>query len=87
MKIYQIQYHTGIAGLRLSHCPQPEPAAGQVLVKIQAVSLNYRDLLVSEGAYGSTLKYPLIPVLEKSLKKSIYGGLSVVKKAGIIKLL
>jgi NADPH:quinone reductase-like Zn-dependent oxidoreductase len=27
----------------------PEPGAGQVLVRMKAVSLNYRDLLVATG--------------------------------------
>ncbi|MBH8573908.1 NAD(P)-dependent alcohol dehydrogenase [Nostocaceae cyanobacterium CENA369] len=62
MKAYEIQSNTGIDALKLVDRPEPKPAAGQVLIKVRATSLNYRDLLVVEGAYGSGVKYPLIPL-------------------------
>ncbi|MFN6571727.1 NAD(P)-dependent alcohol dehydrogenase [Dendronalium sp. ChiSLP03b] len=62
MKAYEIQSNTGIDALKLVDRPEPKPAAGQVLIKVRATSLNYRDLLVAEGAYGSGVKYPLIPL-------------------------
>jgi NADPH:quinone reductase-like Zn-dependent oxidoreductase len=40
---------------------EPQPAAGQVLVRIRAVSVNYRDLLVVKGLYNPRLPLPLIP--------------------------
>jgi NADPH:quinone reductase-like Zn-dependent oxidoreductase len=61
MKVYEIVSGTGIDALKLSDRPQPQPGAGQVLVQVRANSLNYRDLLVVEGAYGSA-QYPLIPM-------------------------
>jgi NADPH:quinone reductase-like Zn-dependent oxidoreductase len=61
MKVYEIVSGTGIDALKLSDRSQPQPGAGQVLVQVRATSLNYRDLLVVEGAYGST-RYPLIPL-------------------------
>ncbi len=62
MKAYEIQSNTGIDALKLVDRPLPKPAAGEVLVKVHATSLNYRDLLVAEGAYGAGVKYPLIPL-------------------------
>ncbi len=62
MKAYEIQSNAGIEALTLVDRPTPKPAAGQVLVKVKATSLNYRDLLVAEGIYGSGMKYPLIPM-------------------------
>ncbi len=39
----------------------PKPGHGQVLVKIRAASVNYRDLLVISGKYSRNLPLPLIP--------------------------
>ncbi|MEH2107520.1 zinc-dependent alcohol dehydrogenase family protein [Nostoc sp.] len=62
MKAYEIQSNAGIDALALVDRPEPKPAAGQVLIQVKAISLNYRDLLVIEGAYGAGQQYPLIPV-------------------------
>jgi NADPH:quinone reductase-like Zn-dependent oxidoreductase len=42
--------------------PVPTPGHGQVLVRILAASLNYRDLLVLSGSYSRNLPIPLIPL-------------------------
>lgn len=39
----------GINNLKLSELPVPEPKANEILLKITAASLNYRDLLVING--------------------------------------
>jgi len=60
MKIWQIPSF-GINNLELAERPTPHPASGQVLVKLHAVSLNYRDLLVVLGRYNPRLALPRIP--------------------------
>lgn len=62
MKAYELQSNTGIDALTLVDRPEPKLNYGQVLVRVKATSVNYRDLLVAEGAYGSGVKYPLIPM-------------------------
>ena len=62
MKCYELQGPDGIEGLKLVDRPVPPPGAGQVLVRIKAATLNYRDLLTIKGGYGSRQKFPLIPV-------------------------
>ncbi|HEY0140471.1 MAG TPA: NAD(P)-dependent alcohol dehydrogenase [Thermoanaerobaculia bacterium] len=42
--------------------PRPEPAAGQLLVKVNAASINYRDLALIRGDYGKIDNYPLVPL-------------------------
>ncbi|MEJ0001239.1 MAG: NAD(P)-dependent alcohol dehydrogenase [Verrucomicrobiota bacterium] len=42
--------------------PTPRPAAGEVLVRLRAVSLNFRDLLVVQGKYNPRMKLPRVPV-------------------------
>lgn len=61
MKAFEIRQVSGIDALTLTEEPEPKPSYGQVLVKIKAVSLNYRDLLVVKGGYGRNLPLPLVP--------------------------
>jgi NADPH:quinone reductase-like Zn-dependent oxidoreductase len=44
MKAWQITEFTGPSGLKRVDLPDPKPGPGEVLVRIRAVSLNYRDL-------------------------------------------
>ncbi len=61
MKGYRIHELGGINGLRLDDLPSVKPGHGEVAVRVRAVSLNYRDLLVIKGAYSKNLPLPLIP--------------------------
>ena len=60
MKVWQIQSF-GIDQLALVDLPQPRPGRGEVLVKVHAVSLNYRDLLMVRGHYNPKMSVPRIP--------------------------
>ena len=62
MKVYELQGPDGAEGLALVDRPVPQPAAGQVLVRLNAATLNYRDLLTVKGGYGSRQKFPLMPL-------------------------
>ena len=61
MRVFEIKESFGIDNLILSERPMPSPDYGQVVVKVRAVSLNYRDLLVVKGFYNPKLPLPLIP--------------------------
>lgn len=61
MRAWEIQGGFGLANLRLAESPDPSPGPGQVLIRVRAVSLNYRDLLTVEGKYNPKQKLPLIP--------------------------
>lgn len=52
----------GVDGLSISEKPMPVPGARQVVVRMRAVSLNFRDLLVVDGRYDRKMPLPLIPV-------------------------
>jgi NADPH:quinone reductase-like Zn-dependent oxidoreductase len=63
MRVFQIEGDWGMDNLRPSTRREPEPGPGQVLVRMKASSLNYRDLVVPDRGYGSyTGTLPLIPV-------------------------
>jgi NADPH:quinone reductase-like Zn-dependent oxidoreductase len=54
MKVYELQKgSTSLEGLRLSERPVPQLGPNQVLIRIRAVSLNYRDHLIVTGQYFS----------------------------------
>ncbi len=53
----------GLENLTIVDLPDPEPGAGEVLVRMKAVSLNFRDILAVKGGYGSLQKQEkLIPL-------------------------
>lgn len=60
MRVWQIAAF-GIESLEFTERPDPEPGPGQVLVKIHAISYNYRDLMMVKGIYNPKLKLPRIP--------------------------
>jgi len=63
MKVFQIQDDWGMQHLKLAARPQPKAGPGQVLLRMKAATLNYRDLVVPMRGYGShTGTLPLIPV-------------------------
>lgn len=51
-----------VDALRMTERPEPKAGPGEVLVAVKAVSLNYRDWLMSQGVYNPKQKLPLIPV-------------------------
>ena len=51
----------GIDSLEFVERPDPRPGAGEVLVSVRAVSLNFRDLMTVKGLYDPELKRPRIP--------------------------
>ena len=72
MKSFEIQ-EFGIDSLTLADRPEPEPASREVLVRLKAASLNYRDLTLVQGIYNPKLKRPLVPLSD---------GVGLVEKVG-----
>src|SRR5262249_11721594 len=52
----------GPGSLRREELPSPTPGPREILIRLRAVSLNFRDLLVSKGAYNPKMRLPLIPL-------------------------
>jgi NADPH:quinone reductase-like Zn-dependent oxidoreductase len=64
MKAWQL-HGLGIENLRVTTgLPVPQPGPHEVLLRISAVSLNYRDKLVVEGLYNPSLRFPMTQVAD-----------------------
>ncbi|WP_299695366.1 NAD(P)-dependent alcohol dehydrogenase [Hydrocarboniphaga sp.] len=62
MKAYHFEaFNDALASLRLREDPMPSPGMGQVVVRMRATSLNYRDLLAASGQLPG-IKPGLIPL-------------------------
>ena len=61
MKCYVIPAPKGIESLTLVERPDPTPGPRQVLVRVKATSLNYRDLLTIEAAHLASLTGAPLP--------------------------
>src|SRR5271168_1943636 len=44
--------------------PDPQPKAGEVLIRVKAIGVNFADLLQRMGIYPGTPKPPFVPGLE-----------------------
>ena len=60
MKLWRIASF-GVENLEQVEAPIPEIGAHQVLIRVHAVSLNFRDLLMVKGHYNPKLALPRIP--------------------------
>lgn len=61
MRAFAIKDQFGIDALQLTERPDPTPGHSQVVVKVKAVSLNYRDLMTVKHGGMRNLRLPLIP--------------------------
>ena len=80
MKAYELQGPGGIDAMMLVDKPMPVPGPGQVLVRLKAATINYRDLLTVKGGYGSRQKFPLIPLSDGAgVVESVGAGVTAFK--------
>jgi NADPH:quinone reductase-like Zn-dependent oxidoreductase len=61
MRAWEIVSDAGVDGLSLANRPVPAPGPGEVLIKVAASSINYRDLTTIEDPVSRGLPYPTVP--------------------------
>ncbi len=80
MKSFEIQ-EFGIDNLTLVDRETPQPGQGEVLVKLAAASLNYRDFMVAKGIYNPKLRRPMVPLSDGAgVVEEIGAGVTRFKK-------
>jgi NADPH:quinone reductase-like Zn-dependent oxidoreductase len=60
MKAFVLEGGFGLDHLALTDRPDPAPGPGQVVVRVRAASLNYRDLLIAKGSYSRGMQLPRV---------------------------
>lgn len=61
MRVYEIVGPDGIDALALSERPDPQPGPGEVLVRMRANSVNFRDLSIVSDPGPRGIAYPRVP--------------------------
>jgi len=61
MKLFELQAF-GLENLKRAECLVLDPGPNEVTLRLRAVSLNYRDLLVVQGKYNPRMKLPRVPL-------------------------
>lgn len=61
MNVVELSGQFGVENLSLVERPIPAPGPGEVLVRVRAVSLNFRDLMMIRGEYNPRQPLPLVP--------------------------
>jgi NADPH:quinone reductase-like Zn-dependent oxidoreductase len=62
MQAWRFENGFGYGNLRRVDLPDPVPGPGEVLLRMRAASLNFRDLVVLRGQHGRAVQPPLIPL-------------------------
>src|ERR1700730_3144562 len=62
MRAYQLPQASGIDALVKVDLPTPKPGPRQVLIKVAACSLNFRDLAIALGTYRMPTKPSVVPL-------------------------
>ncbi len=62
MKAWRFDDSFALENLKIVEVAEPVPGPREAVVRVRACSLNYRDLVLSKGGYGSGVKTPLVPL-------------------------
>ena len=66
MKAILLRETGGPEKLELTDVPDPEPADGEVVLRVRAAGINFLDVLVRQGRYAQQPELPLVPGVEVS---------------------
>ena len=66
IRAYQLDKLGSLDGLVLAERDMPSPSAGEVLVRVRASSLNFRDMMILNGAYPAHVPPGRVPLSDGS---------------------
>ncbi len=79
MQAWLCENPVGVEALQWKELPTPQPQAGEVLIEIEAASLNFPDLLIVQNKYQHKPPLPFVPGSE-------YAGVIAAVGEGVTKL-
>jgi len=82
MKTFEIRNGFGLEHLHPGERPIPEAGPGEVLVRVRATSLNYRDLLMVQGKYNPRMQLPRVPLSDGAGEVAAVGSGVTTWKVG-----
>ena len=62
MRAYRVEKDTGFEDIQLQDVPEPTPKDDEIVVRMRACSLNYRDILIPLGGYPRNDIRPITPL-------------------------
>lgn len=65
MKVLEAR-STSFADFAVAERPVPTPNAGEILIRIKAASINYRDIVLVKGVYKPDIQFPIVPLSDGS---------------------
>src|SRR5215469_16781395 len=80
MKAYHIDRFGGVGGIALRASEDPRPGLREILMRVRASSLNYRDLMVLKGGGRGPTKIRVVPLSDGAGEVAAIGeGVTRVK--------
>lgn len=64
MRAFRLHEYTGPEGLARTDIPAPAPGAGELLLRVGAIGVNFPDLLLTKGQYQHKPPLPVVPGCE-----------------------
>ena len=61
MRALYFEEHGGLEVLRVDDVPTPEPGPGEVVLRVEAASLNHHDVFTRRGMPGIATPLPMVP--------------------------
>ena len=61
MKLIEL-HNFGDDGFQQTERGTPTPCIGEVVIKVHAASLNFRDFMIAKGLYNPNIELPLVPL-------------------------
>lgn len=73
MRALTFDEHGGLDVLRVDEVPTPEPGPGEVLVRVEAASLNHHDVFTRRGMPGIRTPLPMVPGCDAAGRVAVLG--------------